>query len=32
MLKGGGDKSFGVVLAISAPGPVLNDLTSSDSD
>jgi HIRAN domain len=30
MLHGGGDKSFGVVLAISAPGPVLNDLTSSD--
>jgi hypothetical protein len=32
MLNGGGDKSFGVVLAISAPGPVLNDLTSSDPD
>jgi HIRAN domain len=30
LLNGGGDKSFGVVLAISAPGPVLNDLTSSD--
>lgn len=30
MLNGGGAKAFGVVLAISAPGPVLNDLTSSD--
>ena len=30
MLNGGGDKSFGVVLAISAPGYILNDLTSSD--
>jgi HIRAN domain len=30
MLNGGGEKSFGVVLAISAPGPILNDLTSSD--
>jgi hypothetical protein len=28
MLNGGGAKSFGVVLAISAPGPVLNDLTA----
>jgi hypothetical protein len=26
---GGGGKSFGVVLAISAPGHVFNDLTSS---
>lgn len=33
MLNGGvGGKSFGVVLAISAPGYVLNDLTSSDPD
>jgi hypothetical protein len=30
MLNGGGDKSFGVVLAISAPGYVLNDLTRSE--
>jgi HIRAN domain-containing protein len=27
MLNGGGEKSFGVVLAISAPAAVLNDLT-----
>jgi HIRAN domain len=31
MLNGGGGKSFGVVLAISAPGPILNDLASMDS-
>ena len=30
MLNGGGAKSFGVVLAISAPGPVLNDLTADE--
>jgi len=30
LLNGGGDKSFAVVLAISGPGPVLNNLTSSD--
>jgi hypothetical protein len=30
MLTGGGAKSFGVVLAISAPGPVLNDLTADE--
>jgi len=30
MLMGGGAKSYGVVLAISAPGYVLNDLTADD--
>jgi hypothetical protein len=30
MLTGGGAKSFGVVLAISAPGPVLSDLTADE--
>lgn len=30
MLMGGGDKSYGVVLAISAPGYVLNALTADD--
>jgi hypothetical protein len=30
MLTGGGAKSFRVVLAISAPGPVLNDLTADE--
>jgi hypothetical protein len=29
MLNGGGDKSYGVVLAISAPGCILRDLTTS---
>jgi hypothetical protein len=30
MLMGGGAKSYGVVLAISSPGYVLNDLTAGD--
>jgi HIRAN domain-containing protein len=30
ILNGGDDKSFGVVLAISAPDPILNDLRSRD--
>jgi len=30
MLMGGGDKGYGVVLAISAPGYVLNALTADD--
>jgi hypothetical protein len=30
MLNGGGADSYGVVLAISAPGYVLRDLTAAD--